>query len=506
MQASLNDTDAGLGGGTVIADIVLNRPPPTIATIANTTTPRNTPLTVLFTVGDVVDGPAAVLVSGTSSNQMLVPNGNLLFTGSTASRALSITLASDQVGSTMITVTATVGSLSSQTVFVLDVPANTAPTLTGPGNTKTKKNAPVTVNVTVGDVDTGAASVTLSGTSSNPALVPAANIVAGGSGEARTLTITSAPGQTGLTTITVTASDGALSSGTSFLLFVYHNVKNDIDGDGRADLLWRHKASGQDIGFLMNGPAVATSAFLPTIADTNWAVKGTGDFNADGMTDVVWRNAVTGQNIAWLMNGLTILSSAFLPTIADTNWEISGVGDVDGDGKADVLLRNKVSGQNIAWLMNGATVAFSAFLPTVADLNWEIKGVGDVDADGKADLLWRHKGTGQNLVWLMTGTSMTAAFLPTIADTNWEFVSVGDLDGDAKADIFLRHKVSGQNVGWLMNGASVAVSRFLPTIADGNWEVKSVGDLDADGRMDIVWRNKVTGQDGLDAQVGSWGP
>ena len=57
------------------------------------------------------------------------------------------------------------------------------------------------------------------------------------------------------------------------------------------------------------------------------------------------------------MNGLTVSLSAFLPTIADTNWEIKGAGDFDGDGKADIILRNKSTGQNIGWLMNGLTVS-----------------------------------------------------------------------------------------------------------------------------------------------------
>ena len=45
---------------------------------------------------------------------------------------------------------------------------------------------------------------------------------------------------------------------------------------------------------------------------------------AGGKADLVWRNKATGQNIVWLMNGLTVTISAFLPTIADPNWEIVG--------------------------------------------------------------------------------------------------------------------------------------------------------------------------------------
>ena len=80
-----------------------------------------------------------------------------------------------------------------------------------------------------------------------------------------------------------------------------------------------------------------------------------GDFDANGKGDLLLRNNSTGQNIGWLMNGLTVSMSAFLPTIADTNWEVQGVGDLDGDGKSDVILRNKISGQDGGWLMTGLT-------------------------------------------------------------------------------------------------------------------------------------------------------
>ena len=82
---------------------------------------------------------------------------------------------------------------------------------------------------------------------------------------------------------------------------------------------------------------------------------GDGEWRPDGGTNtlaisgrgvtqtrtLVWRNGATGQNIGWLMNGLAVASSAFLPTIADTNWEVKGVGDFDGDGQADVVWRNR---------------------------------------------------------------------------------------------------------------------------------------------------------------------
>ena len=75
------------------------------------------------------------------------------------------------------------------------------------------------------DIETAAASLTLGGASSNPTLVPNANIVFGGSGANRTVTLTPAANQSGSATITVTVSDGPLTASDTFVLTV--NPVND---------------------------------------------------------------------------------------------------------------------------------------------------------------------------------------------------------------------------------------------------------------------------------------
>jgi len=65
---------------------------------------------------------------------------------------------------------------------------------------------------TVGDAVTPPGDLVVTAVSSNQALVPdgGANIVLGGSGADRTITITPLMGQTGMTTITVTVTDADL--------------------------------------------------------------------------------------------------------------------------------------------------------------------------------------------------------------------------------------------------------------------------------------------------------
>src|SRR5206468_6530465 len=96
---------------------------------------------------------------------------------------------------------------------------NTAPTISSIANqTITAGTATGPLAFTVSDLETAAGSLTVSGASSNPTLVPTSGIVFGGSGSSRTVTVTPAANQTGTATLTVTVSDGSLNRSTSFVL------------------------------------------------------------------------------------------------------------------------------------------------------------------------------------------------------------------------------------------------------------------------------------------------
>ena len=99
--------------------------------------------------------------------------------------------------------------------------SNNAPTISNiPDQTISPDTSTGPIAFTVGDAETAAGSLTLTGTSNNGALVPNGNIVFGGSGANRTVTITPAAGQSGTATITVTVSDGALTGSDTLLLTV----------------------------------------------------------------------------------------------------------------------------------------------------------------------------------------------------------------------------------------------------------------------------------------------
>ncbi len=203
---------------------------PTISDVANQTTNEETPTgAIAFTIGDLETAPGTLGVTATSSNTTLVPNANIVLAGSGANRAITLTPAANQFGTTTITLTVTdAGGLTATDTFVLTVNSvNDAPTISDVANTSTNEDvATGAIAFTVGDVETAAGDLVVTATSSNTTLVPNANIVLGGSGANRTMTLTPASNQSGTTTITLTVTDaGGLTATDTFIL----NVSDDND-------------------------------------------------------------------------------------------------------------------------------------------------------------------------------------------------------------------------------------------------------------------------------------
>jgi len=119
-----NDGTADSNIATVSITVNAVNDPPTISDITDQSTNENTSTSAIaFTVEDLETPAGSLVVSGSSSNQLLVPDANIVFGGSGASRTLTITPAPNQNGTATITVTVNDGSLSSSDTFVLTVNA-----------------------------------------------------------------------------------------------------------------------------------------------------------------------------------------------------------------------------------------------------------------------------------------------------------------------------------------------------------------------------------------------
>lgn len=214
---------AGLGSSAIAVTVRPVNDAPQIEPIAAQATLEDTATAPIAVVVSDRETPAAALsVTANSSNPALVPDANLALGGSGAARTLVATPASNQSGTATITVRVTDGVATSIQSFVLAVNAvNDAPTLTGLRDVLTSEDTPTgALAFTVADVETSAAALVVTATSSNPTLLPAANIALGGSGAARTIALTPAANQFGTSLVTVRVSDASAASSGTFLLSV----------------------------------------------------------------------------------------------------------------------------------------------------------------------------------------------------------------------------------------------------------------------------------------------
>ena len=197
---------------------------PVISEIENQTSDEDVPTAeIAFTIGDVETTVADLVVTGNSSNESVVPQANIQFAGTGSERTVRVTPAINAFGTTTITVAVNDGTKSVNEQFIVSFTGvNDAPSISEIANQETAEDTPTSlINFTVGDVETDVSSLTLTGSSLTPALVPNENIVLNGSGSSRTVVITPANNQSGTTTITITVEDqDGTTASESFLLTV----------------------------------------------------------------------------------------------------------------------------------------------------------------------------------------------------------------------------------------------------------------------------------------------
>ncbi len=99
-------------------------------------------------------------------------------------------------------------------------------------------------------------------------------------------------------------------------------VRFDFNGDGVADIFWRHNTTGINRIWLMNNDGTQNSVVNPGTVNTDWDVAVVEDFTQDGVPDIFWRNNTTGINRIWLMNDDGTQNSVVNPGTLTTDWDV----------------------------------------------------------------------------------------------------------------------------------------------------------------------------------------
>ncbi|MDB6035818.1 MAG: Repeat family, partial [Verrucomicrobiales bacterium] len=295
LAGSLNFAPATNGNGTAIITVSVNdgatsnniatrsfkvtvlpiNDAPVISSIPDQVVGEHAIISVPFSISDA-DTPASGLnVTVSSTNTALLTLSNMTITGTGAERLLTGRLTTNQFGVTLVTVMVNDGLLSSSASFlVMATNANNPPSISQILDQASEQNETVgPIAFTVADLETPAAQLQLRAHSSNQALIPDANIVFGGAGSNRTVTLFALQSQAGNATITVEVEDGGLAiAQTSFTLAVRPGLL--LISIARVD------SSRINIKFRTIAGKTYTVEYKNDLTDANWT--SLGSVNGDG--------------------------------------------------------------------------------------------------------------------------------------------------------------------------------------------------------------------------------
>jgi hypothetical protein len=209
----------------LVAGTVVSNPPPvvytapTIAAIGNVSIAENAGSQTVNLSGISPGSGTSLTITASSSNPALIPHPTISHAGTNATGSLSFTPIAYANGSAQITVTVSNGqptnNLATRTFTVNVASVNQAPTLNALGNLVINYS-PATQTVNLSGITSGATNenqtLTVTASSSNPALIPNPTVSYVSPNTTGSLAFTPAFNTNGSATITVSVNDGGASN------------------------------------------------------------------------------------------------------------------------------------------------------------------------------------------------------------------------------------------------------------------------------------------------------
>lgn len=292
----------------------------------------------------------------------------------------------------------------------------------------------------------------------------------------------------------------------------YYFQLNDIDGDGKQDILALNYSTFV-LSIFRNtstSGSITSSSFAPRIDYSlgGYSALGVGDIDGDGKPDIVVSNSNT-KMISILKNISTIgniSSSSFAPKVdfAAGNYPSRiSIADMDGDGKPDIVVSNENTG-SVSIFKNTATQGIVNTASLAAKVDYTVGGdpryvtLVDFDGDGKRDIVTKSASTGSFCILRNTSTTGSidaSSFAPKVdfssGSTTYGGFAIGDLDGDGKPDLVFSNSSTTKvevfkNISspGVVNSFSLA-AKVQFTTASAPYSL-SIGDIDGDGKNDIL--------------------
>ncbi|QWC84041.1 VCBS repeat-containing protein [Nocardioidaceae bacterium] len=261
----------------------------------------------------------------------------------------------------------------------------------------------------------------------------------------------------------------------------------DIDGDGRADVVARHRDGRLFLHRGRNG-GLRKRVLFTDQATQYRGVQGAGDIDGDGDEDLLARDG-DGAAVALLGNGSRGLSTVRRLPGSWSQFDILAAGhDLTGDGRSDVVVRLGSTKKVFVYPVVGDMQLGSPQGPfrTVRGIS-RLWVVGD---GGPTQRLVGREGS-RAISFASNGRHNVSDVVTTNVDVSKAnaLLNVGDWDGDGYGDVIVRERrflklwrgsADGQFAGPTTLSKNFAKVRLLAP----------AGDMTGDGRPDLIGQPK----------------
>ncbi|WP_303849665.1 S8 family serine peptidase [Seleniivibrio woodruffii] len=337
-----------------------------------------------------------------------------------------------------------------------------------------------------------------------------------------------------ITPETVSVSFSADGENKSVSAAYTENTRNstlrDFNLDSKSDLVLRNISDGSFAVHLIQDKKITSSAKITTSAGAVvtasaalWDVPGASDSNGDGKPDLLIRHKTNGTTGLWTMDGQIRTASGYIvaydgkkSVMSSTTWAVAGFSDMNGDGKSDIIFRNKSDGSFYIMMLDKNVIVKTGYAKNASGTTlkptystWAVAAVADVNGDKKSDIILRNASDGSFYIYLMNGSTVTgygyvknaSAATVYMKPSVWLTSGAGDTDGDGRADIILRNKSDGSLCVITMNSLTAVSQGYVRYASTGKivlpsystWNLSDLIDVNGDGKTDMVFRNKSNG-------------
>jgi hypothetical protein len=256
-------------------------------------------LSLEFTAKKAV-GDSSLIVTAISSDITILPHPTVVEVDPIIG---SFRLVMDPIegrsGTVQITVSISTGGSEKIRVFSITIEAqNQAPSISSLSDQNISEDTSTgALSFTISDDNTLANALAITAQSSDTTLIPNENLILGGTGTNRTLTITPAANRAGLATISIVVSDGEKSSSATFIVTV-NSVNDSPSISSIAQQTLPQNGNTGALSFTISDPETSANSLILTGSSSQTSIIPQGNivFSGTGTSRTVTISPAAGQS------------------------------------------------------------------------------------------------------------------------------------------------------------------------------------------------------------------